>query len=188
MSTRPNQNCRLGRELINRGLRAAFARCPLYPQKRTLQPKSDRFSKTGVVLDLTTEGYVRRRDFIKGIAGSTVVWPLAAQAQQPTLPVVGFVNVASAKDYEPQSSAFLKGLSEAGYIDGRNVVVEYRWAEDRIDRLPPMLADLVHRQVAVIAATSTEAAVAAKAATTTIPIVFETASDPIRLGLVAHLN
>src|SRR5215472_5227014 len=131
---------------------------------------------------------MRRREFISLIGGVAATWPFAAQAQQPTLPVVGFVNIASAKDYEPQSSAFLKGLSEAGYIDGRNVVVEYHWAEERIDRLPPMLANLVHRQVAVIAATSTEAAVAAKAATTTIPIVFETASDPIRLGLVAHLN
>src|SRR6516164_10474752 len=131
---------------------------------------------------------MRRREFISLIGGVAGTWPVAAQAQQPTLPVVGFVNIASAKDYEPQSSAFLKGLSEAGYIDGRNVVVEYQWAEERIDRLPPMLADLVHRQVAVIAATSTEAAVAAKAATTTIPIVFETASDPVRLGLVASLN
>jgi len=131
---------------------------------------------------------VRRRDFIKGIAGSTVVWPLAARAQQLALPVVGFVSIASAKDYAPQSSAFLKGLSEAGYVDGRNVVVEFHWAEGRIDQLPAMMTDLLHRQVAVIAATSTEVAVAAKAATTTIPIVFETASDPIRLGLVASLN
>jgi putative tryptophan/tyrosine transport system substrate-binding protein len=131
---------------------------------------------------------VRRRDFIKVIAGSTAAWPLAAQAQQPALPVVGFVNIASAKNWAAQSSAFLKGLDEAGYVDGRNVVVEFHWAESRIDRLPAMMADLVHRQVAVIAATSTEVAIAAKAATKTIPIVFETASDPIRLGLVAHLN
>jgi putative tryptophan/tyrosine transport system substrate-binding protein len=131
---------------------------------------------------------VRRRDFIKVIAGSTAAWPLAAQAQQPALPVVGFVNIASAKNWAAQSSAFLKGLDEAGYVDGRNVVVEFHWAESRIDRLPAMMADLVHHQVAVIAATSTEVAIAAKAATKTIPIVFETASDPIRLGLVAHLN
>jgi putative ABC transport system substrate-binding protein len=131
---------------------------------------------------------MRRREFINLIGGLAATWPLAGQAQQPTLPVVGFVNIASAKDYAPQSSAFLKGLSEAGYVDGRNVVVEFHWAEGRIDRLPAVMADLVRRQVAVIAATSTEVTIAAKAANTTIPIVFETASDPVRLGLVAQLN
>jgi putative ABC transport system substrate-binding protein len=144
--------------------------------------------KTGVVLNLTAEGYVRRRDFIKVVAGSAAVWSLAVRAQQLASPVVGFVNFASAKDWAPQSSAFLKGLSEAGYVDGRNVVVETHWADRRIDRLPAIIADLVHRQVAVIAATSTEVAIAAKAANTMIPIVFETASDPVQLGLVAHLN
>jgi putative tryptophan/tyrosine transport system substrate-binding protein len=131
---------------------------------------------------------MRRREFINLIGGLAATWPLAAQAQQPTLPVVGFVRIASAKDYAPQSSAFLKGLSEAGYVDGRNVVVEFHWAEGRIDRLPALMADLVHRHVAVIAATSTEVTIAAKAANTTIPIVFETASDPVHLGLVAQLN
>src|SRR5262245_19846991 len=121
---------------------------------------------------------MHRRDFIKVIAGSTVTWPLVARAQQPTLPVVGFVHIESAKTWAPQSSAFLKGLSEAGYVVGRNVAIEYRWAEGRADQLPAMVADLVHRQVAVIAATSTSAAIAAKAANTTIPIVFEMASDP----------
>jgi putative ABC transport system substrate-binding protein len=131
---------------------------------------------------------MRRREFTKVLVGSAVAWPLAVRAQQSALPVVGFINAASAQNYSRQLAAFLKGLGEAGYADGRNVAIEYRWADGRNDRLSAMLADLVDRRVAVIAATSTPAAVAAKAATTTIPIVFETGGNPVQLGLVTSLS
>lgn len=131
---------------------------------------------------------MKRRDFITLLGGVAVAWPLAARAQQSAMPVIGWVNVASHQDYAQPLAAFLRGLGEAGYVDGRNVSIEYRWGEHHDDRLPALVADLIRRRVAVIAATSTAAAVAAKAATTTIPIVFETGADPVKLGLVASLN
>ena len=130
---------------------------------------------------------MRRREFIT-LVGGAATWPLAVHAQQPAIPVVGFINAASAQNYTRQLTAFLKGLGEAGYVDGQNMKIEYRWAEGQNDRLPAMAADLVNRRVAVIAATSTPAVLAAKAATTTIPIVFELGSDPVELGLVASLS
>jgi putative ABC transport system substrate-binding protein len=130
---------------------------------------------------------MQRREFVTFLGGAAVAWPLGARAQQPKMPVVGFLNGGSPDGYAPYVAGFIHGLDQAGYVEGKNVTVDYRWARGQYGRLEVMAADLVRRKVAVIA-TNTPTAPVAKAATTEIPIVFVSTGDPVTAGLVTSFN
>src|SRR5262245_15076679 len=131
---------------------------------------------------------MRRREFITLVAGGVAVWPLTSRAQQSKIRVVGLMGAASADSYTARVASIRQGLSETGFVEGKNVTIEYRWADSHYDQLPRIAAELVSRQVDVIVAIATAAALAAKSATTTIPIVFEVGADPVSIGLVPSLS
>src|ERR1700747_2950802 len=132
--------------------------------------------------------HIRRRELVFALGGAAAAWPLGARTQQPALPTIGFLSGASSAKYQPFVTAFKEGLKQTDYVDGRNVAIEYRWAEGQFDRLPKLAADLVNDWPTMLIESSGTAALAAKKATATIPIVFTSGADPIQIGLVASFN